>query len=295
MTEPLPPNDRIAVCLGASFLGFFVHTGFLQGLVDAGVAPARISGASAGAYVAGLYAAGIPPERIREIILDQRMVKAFWDWPSVLRGFPMLVNWRGFTGFLSGRHALAHLRNIVGDQRIEDCPTADLSISVSNLTQGRAEMIRRGPLADFITASWAVPGLFAGVRIDDNLYWDGGIADSNPVAQFLDDPAIDTIILHTADHPEHTDLAGHGAHLTISDGINVAHHIIQHRVHDLVAALAVERGKRIIHCRSNHRRPKFGDHSDRQQLIDVGAQTAKQFLGSAGFQPAGEGFQPEPR
>ncbi len=278
MTNALPSNDRIAICLSASFLGFFAHIGFLETLVAAGITPAHVTGASAGAYVAALYAAGLPPARIREIIMDPKMVLSFWDWLCVLRGFPMLVNLRGFTGLLSGRHALARLRDVIGDRRIEDCETAELSLAVANLTHGQSEIITAGPIADFVAASWSVPGLFAGARVGDSLYWDGGIANGSPVTHLLDDPTIDTIIIHTADHPEHTELAHRGTHFTIADGINVAHSIILKRVQDLTVQLAEAKGKRLVHYRSIYRRPKFGDHSDRRHLVDTGAATAARLL-----------------
>ncbi len=286
MTDALPTNDRIALCLSASFLGFFAHAGFLETLVAAGITPAHVTGASAGAYVAALYAAGLPPARIREIIMDPKMVRSFWDWFCVFRGFPMLVNLRGFTGLLSGRHALARLRTIVGDQRIEDCNTAELSVAVSNLTQGQSEVITAGPIADFVAASWSVPGLFAGARVGDSLYWDGGIANGSPVTHLFNRPDIDTIIIHTAEHPEHTELAHRGTRFTIAEGINVAHSLILKRVQDLTVQLAAAHGKRLIHCRSTYRRPKFGDHSDRQFLVETGAATAAQLLSDLGHPSA---------
>ena len=50
--------------LSAGFFGFFAHCGVLSALEEAGLVPARLSGASAGALVAGAWAAGLETGRL---------------------------------------------------------------------------------------------------------------------------------------------------------------------------------------------------------------------------------------
>ena len=68
MTSP----PRIAIALGASFMGYATHAGFLARLHSLGVRPVAISGSSAGAITAGFYAAGLEQEAIKKVVFSRR-------------------------------------------------------------------------------------------------------------------------------------------------------------------------------------------------------------------------------
>ncbi len=246
---------EIAVCLSSSHLGFQVHAGVLSGLLEIGVRPRHVSGASSGAYVGGLYAAGFSPEKIKGILSNPAMTKAFWEWRGPLRGLGMLVNLCGYTGFLTGKNVTRYLGKFLGNQRIEDCPEAELSIAVTNLTQHRTEIVRSGPLKEFIMASCAVPCLFRAYRIGDNLYLDGAVADSSPLSHLVDDPRIGTIIVHVVNHPDHPPAR---RARTISDTLGRAHQIVADRLLAMGVESGRRQGKRMIVLSSVVPRFRFG-------------------------------------
>ena len=67
-----------ALGLSSGFFGFFAHTGVLSVLEDEGLLPARLTGSSAGALVAGLWASGLSTTRLRDELFALRR-EDFWD------------------------------------------------------------------------------------------------------------------------------------------------------------------------------------------------------------------------
>jgi predicted acylesterase/phospholipase RssA len=271
-----PPAEtnggELAVCLASSHLGFQVHAGFLSGLAAMGIRPRHVSGASSGAYVGGLYAAGFSPEKIKDILSDRAMTRAFWEWRGPLRGLAMLANLGGFTGFLTGKHVSRYLEQFLGGLRIENCPEAELSIAVTNLTKNRGEIVRAGPLKEFIIASCAVPCLFRAYRIDDDLYWDGAVSDSSPFLHLLDDPRIGTIAVHVVNHSDHPSAA---RAQTIFDALGRSHQIVTDRLLALCIESGRRQGKRIVILTSEVPRFRFGSAKSVEPLFSAGRATAE--------------------
>jgi predicted acylesterase/phospholipase RssA len=81
--------------MSSGFFGFFAHTGALGALLDAGFAPASVTGSSAGALVTGLYAAGLGVDDLRARLHTLRR-DDFWD-PAPGAG---LLRGRRFRGIL---------------------------------------------------------------------------------------------------------------------------------------------------------------------------------------------------
>src|SRR5689334_13966101 len=96
------PPSRVALCLNSSFLGFYAHAGFVHALLELGVRPAAVSGASAGALVAALHAGGVTPEKMLELFHSPELPRAFREPGAPLRGFATIANLRGHTGALRG-------------------------------------------------------------------------------------------------------------------------------------------------------------------------------------------------
>lgn len=150
------------LAMSSGFFGFFAHTGMLEVLVEEGLYPKRVVGASAGAMVAGAYAHGIAPiELARELSSVKRA--DFWDPRPGL-------------GLLRGRRFREKLERMLGDARVEDTklPTA---LVVHDVLAHRPVARTFGSLASVIHASCAVPGLFQPVWLDGRPYLDGGILD----------------------------------------------------------------------------------------------------------------------
>ena len=192
-------DSGLAVCLASSFCGYHAHAGFLNELERRGVRPGRIAGASAGALAGGLWAAGLRGEALERLFLSRRMKWAFFDWLSIPRFHLLSLGW-GPSGVFSAVPLRRFLKRFVGDRRIEELVDPRLELAVANLCKARGEIIREGPLVDFIAASLAVPFLFQIQEIGGERFLDGGVANETPFDQWLDDPSVHTIVVHTIRH-----------------------------------------------------------------------------------------------
>ena len=155
-------EEPFGLTLCAGFFGFYAHAGFVAALEEAGLSPARLSGASAGALVAGFWASGMSAPQMQRRLSELRRPD-FWD-PGT------------GAGLLRGQKFQALLRQILPVSTFEQC-RAPLGVSVFDVGARRGFVQRRGDLAVSLHASSAFPGLFQPVRIGSRLCLDGAIAD----------------------------------------------------------------------------------------------------------------------
>lgn len=269
-------SKRVALCLNSSFLGYFAHAGFLRALLELGVRPAAISGASAGALVAGLFAAGLEPDEMLRLFVSPELRKVFRE-PGVLwRGPATMLNLPGHTGALRGERAVDLLRARLGERRIEECSTR-LALSVTNLTEARSEVSTSGPLAEMILASGAFPGLFAACPVGKHWFWDGGVANPLPFDHWIDDPGIDTILLHVVANPEAIAARNRGRPQRMSQAIGLSHQIICDELRRLKLDLARRAGKQLLLLRTLAPRPRLWNPAKiGAGCVEIGAATVEQ-------------------
>ena len=276
MPDAISPlaNRRLALTLASSKLGFNVHAGFLDGLLrEAGLTPGHIGAASSGSYVGGLYAAGLSIEEIRVILSKKEMLHSFFEWQFFLRGLGMTFNLPYQTGLISGKKVLSHLKKKIGNLQIEDCHSANLSLSVTNLTTGSAQIIKKGPLAEFIVASCSVPVLLQPQNIAGNLYCDGAVTDSSPFHHFLDNQEIECILVHVVRHDDQETI--HRGPLTIAKVFAHSHQIITDRFLDLSLESASLQGKKVIVLTSVVPRFRWMHPGAPAILFEAGRQTVR--------------------
>jgi predicted acylesterase/phospholipase RssA len=270
-------SSRTALCLNSSFLGYFAHAGFLRALLALGVRPVAVSGASAGALVAGLFAAGIDPAEMLELFVSPDLRKVFREPGAPLRGFATILNLPGHTGALSGDRAAALLREKLGTRRVEECRDPRLALSVTNLTDGRSEAATSGPLAELILASGAFPGVFATRAVEDRWFWDGGVANALPFDHWIDDPEIDTIVVHIVANPEELSVRNGGRPKRMSHAVNLSHQIICDELLRLKTDLVRRAGKRLVVLRTLSPRPRLWNPAKvGAGCVDIGAATVEQ-------------------
>ena len=154
--------EPFAVTLSAGFFGFFAHAGMMQAFVDRRLTPVRLSGTSAGALVAGMYASGLEPVEIGRHLIELRR-QDFWDPRPGL-------------GLLSGRRFRALLQARLRVSEFSAC-RLPLTVSTHDVLGRRPRSLDRGDLARGIHASCAVPFMFHPVWIDGRPYVDGGVSD----------------------------------------------------------------------------------------------------------------------
>lgn len=194
-----PP--RIAISLGASFMGYATHAGFMARLHSWGVRPTAIAGSSAGAITAGLYAAGLGQEAIRDAVLSPRLYLSFatgtrWVWHQFVR-----AHQDAHPGFLDPRGAIRHFESFVGQRDIASFTHPKLMIALSDLKNAETLFASRGPLATAMAASACVPMMFSPIEFDGRQCTDGGVAHETPVDPWFTDDEVDHIIIHRIDQP----------------------------------------------------------------------------------------------
>ncbi len=225
LTKPNPDKPRprpqagqvVLVLQGGGALGAY-QAGVYQALHEAGIEPDWVIGISIGAINASLIAGNAPGERLERL-------REFWrriaQEPHLdfMSGLPwlgrMLPNWatitHGVTGFFKpnplaflGLHARlaadaagyyltkpleATLNELVDFERL---PEHGVRLTVGAANVGTSQM-RYFDSRDeklgvrHVMASGALPPAFPAVRIDGELYWDGGILSNTPVEAVFDD------------------------------------------------------------------------------------------------------------
>lgn len=266
---------RIAISLGASFLGYATHAGFLAGLHERGVRPVAVAGSSAGAIAAGLYASGLSQERIREEVLRRALRWSFvrrtnWLWHQLITfGFsrhPSIFN---------SASAVRHLESVVGQRRIEDIASPRLTIALSDLDNHQPHFARSGPLARAMAASCCVPVMFSPIEFEGRLHHDGGVAHEVPVDFWFEDPEVDLIVIHRIDHPPGPRASFFPVNLIELSG--ASHYTCAEQLFYYRQKLAAIHGKKLLLARTTHARPPLVANQDLSSHYELGRRQAETF------------------
>ena len=158
------------------------HLGIIKALEEEGLNFYKIAGTSAGAVFGVLYAAGMKPDAILDLIIKLK----FWSLIS-----PVIPK----SGFLS----LASLEKLL----IEHLPVKTFEelqkkvcINATNLNTGESVCFSSGDLIKPLLASCSIPVLFQPIVFGDNSYIDGGIINNLPADLIKND--VDFVIgLHS--------------------------------------------------------------------------------------------------
>jgi NTE family protein len=148
------------------------HLGVLKFLDEMGVKPIAISGASAGAIVGALYAAGQAPEQI----LEEIKKASFFGWTN--------IGWRKDAVF-SMDSLRKLLVKLIGDQTFDALPIR-LFVATTDILKGNSVIFSSGKISDYVIASSSIPGVFEPVKIDSHVLVDGGVLNNFPVEPLLD-------------------------------------------------------------------------------------------------------------
>ena len=165
----LPRRPRIGLALGSGSARGWAHIGVLRALLDAGIRPDVVCGASVGAIVGAAYATG-ELDRFEAWVrsMDRRKVMSYMDFK--LAG-----------GMLKGERLVAFMRAHFDDRPIEALATPFAAVATA-LHSGDEVWLRSGSVADAVRASFALPGLFTPVWREGRLLADGGLVNPVPVS-----------------------------------------------------------------------------------------------------------------
>ncbi len=192
---------RVAISLGASFMGYATHAGFLARLQALGVKPVALAGSSAGAITAGMHAAGLSVEKIRDEVLGTRLPMSFITYVHWLWRMVGDICTSRQPAFFTAEAAVTYFEDLLGQRRIEEMSEPSLMIGLTDLATSEAIFARNGPLAEAMVASSAVPLIFKEQAWDGRRVVDGGVAHEAPVDPWFDESDIELIIIHRIVHP----------------------------------------------------------------------------------------------
>ncbi len=161
-------DKAIGLALGGGAILGAAHIGVLKALQEKGIEIGSITGTSIGAFIAALYAFGIPPSEIEPIALEL-------DWLSI-SGFSLSE-----FGFLSNEKLGETFVQAAGDVEFKD---ADIPLAVvaTDIGAGKKVILTEGSVATAIMASSCVPGIFVPVEINGRLLVDGGLTENVPIS-----------------------------------------------------------------------------------------------------------------
>ncbi|MBB5353652.1 putative acylesterase/phospholipase RssA [Haloferula luteola] len=270
---PFRPNPhRTAVVLGSSLLGVYAHAGFLNGLIDRGFHPARLSGASAGALAGALYACGLRGDDLRHAALDPKMRWSYFDLGFLWR-MPGVGSVLWANGIFHGKGKVRHLRKLLGDAQLDGLK---LDIAVTDIESQETVIRHSGPLPELVMASCAVPGLFTIQNVGNHRYLDGGIAAEYPFEHLLDRDDIDTILIHRIQHIENSSPVVNWE--TVAKSVGCTHHTACKALHAHRLRIAADRGKRVVEVTTTTPFPSIFNNRHAVPCYEAGHATALQSI-----------------
>jgi NTE family protein len=185
--------DTAFVLGGGGVLGS-TQIGMLRALIEHGIIPDLVVGASVGALNGAVIATDPSITAVRtltELWSDLSRAGVFSD--SVLSQAARLARHR------THLHSSEPLRTLLEQHlpvtRIEQMPIRFECVAAS-IEKAGAHWFAAGSIADAVIASCAVPGLFPPARIGDEHYFDGGLVHSIPVGRAVALRARRVFVMH---------------------------------------------------------------------------------------------------
>ncbi len=206
----------VLVFQGGGALGAY-QAGVYQALHEAGIEPDWVIGTSIGAINAALIAGNSPANRLAKLeefwhrveyalpanmfasmpggTQASRLLTMLFGLPDFFKPNPMAMLGNGFPlgAEQAGHYSTAPLRHLLGElvdfDRINRRETrisvgaANVCTSQMHYFDSRAQEFR----VEHVMASGALPPAFPAVRVEGELYWDGGILSNTPLEAIFDD------------------------------------------------------------------------------------------------------------
>jgi len=222
-TELAELGQTVLVFQGGGALGAY-QIGVYQALHEAGVEPDWVIGTSIGAINAALIVGNAPDERLDKLrefwsrvehgqMFEGPMANLFSPMrtmSAIMSGIPAFFKPNPFAFMgqkiplgaeAAGYYSVEPLRNTLSElvdfDRINSGETR-LTVGAANVQTSQMHYFdsSKTPLdIRHVLASGALPPAFPAVRIDGELYWDGGIVSNTPVeAVFDDDPRHNAVV-----------------------------------------------------------------------------------------------------
>ena len=200
--DPTPgAQPRIGLALSGGGARGIAHVGVLKVLEEMRIPVHCVTGASMGSIVGGAFAAGTPPSKLEQIVLEANWNEIFRDQPprdeiSMRRKADdyktLFAPELGLKdGSLALPKGLVAGVSIEGFFRVLGEPASGIDdfsklpipfrAMATDIETGDSVVLDRGSIAQAMRASMAVPGALAPVEINGRLLVDGGIANNLPI------------------------------------------------------------------------------------------------------------------
>ncbi len=196
----LAPDEGVGVVLGGGGARGFAHLGVLRELQRLHVPIRCIAGTSAGALIGGMYANGLDLGQMAtdfnnanwdqmlsgrlprtEIPYDKKRddYKNYLDITFGLQGGQLRVP----RSAINSQEIEMFIRKLTRDRQLDSFDHLPIPFRAvaTDLANGEAVVFDKGPLAEALRASMAVPGLFDLVETNGRLLVDGGLARNLPI------------------------------------------------------------------------------------------------------------------
>jgi NTE family protein len=144
------------------------HLGVMRALHENGIAVDVVGGASVGAIVGAMLALEWNVQQATSAYVDE-----FLKWPH-FSDFALSRQ-----SLFSGRKARRLIDSWLGETTIEETPIQYYCVS-TNLSNGTETVHRKGRLATYVRASFAVPGIFPPVLENGVVHVDGSVLNNLP-------------------------------------------------------------------------------------------------------------------
>jgi NTE family protein len=235
---------------GGGALGL-AHIGVITWMEEHRIPVSYVAGTSMGGLVGGMYATGLSPAEVRQLINGI-------DWDQVLSGVTpfrdlsyrrkqdarevpgqLEFGLRGGLQFPSGFNTGQEVNLVLDSVALPYSEVAsfnDLPIPfacvASDLISGKPHVFRDGPLALAMRSTMSLPGIFTPVRSGKHLYADGFLLDNLPIDVAKEMGADVTLGIHleTAPMDPNTNLSSFGVlgqSISVMSAVNVLHSMEQ--------------------------------------------------------------------
>lgn len=168
-------QPTVSLVLGSGAARGLAHIGVIEWLNGHGYRIESIAGASMGALVGGIYAAGELDSYKEWVLALEKM--------DVIRFLDLAFS---SEGLFKGDRLMDVLREMVGDRNIEDLPMSYTAVAC-DLDRQREVWLTDGSLFDAIRASIAIPTVFTPYRYRGMKLLDGGLLNPVPIAPTFKD------------------------------------------------------------------------------------------------------------
>ncbi|PRY85986.1 cyclic nucleotide-binding and patatin-like phospholipase domain-containing protein [Mongoliibacter ruber] len=163
-------NKAVGLVLGGGGTKGYAHVGAVKALLNAGLEVDFVGGTSAGA----IYGLAMTYSDFDFDKIDQICKQSAVQEDGVNDFFLNIFSNKAKTGTED------FIQKLFGEQDLEDLWINSYCVS-TNISNSEVRVHNKGKIREQVQASFALPGVFPPVVIDDQVYVDGGVSDNLPV------------------------------------------------------------------------------------------------------------------